>query len=226
MNWKDLFYNPLKIKADPKSVLFTGCLHYGHRPSWENPIWKMRGYNSPEEHEKGLVDNWNSKADEKTIGFLLGDNVFGDKDGAKFHSLMEQLNFETVYVMGGNHYSGFRQNLEMVEKNRMDLGRKSVIFTPNYLEAFVNSQPIVMSHYPILSWNGQAKGSVHLHSHTHGRLGDSAVGKAYKESGAKVIEVSIEVHPIPLNFADIQKHFEGKPAVSFDHHDAATQNPF
>ena len=187
----------------------------------------MRGYDSPEAHEQGLIDNWNSKANEKTVGFLLGDNVFGDSDGSKFLHLMKSLKFEKVYVMSGNHVSGFRQNFDNRSPgNVLDVDGKSVVFVPNYLEAFVNSQAVVMSHYPILSWNGQAKGSYHLHSHTHGRLGDSVLGKAYKESGARVVEVSIEVYPVPLNFGEISAILNKKAPVSFDHHDSTTQNPF
>ncbi len=226
MSWKELFYSPVKVKADPKDVLFTGCAHYGHRPKWDVPLWKLRGHDSPEEHERAFIENWNSKANAETIGFFLGDNVFGDSDGRRFTSLMEQLYFKTAYILPGNHVSGYRQNIEKVRDNRMELGNKSLIFTPNYLEAFVNGQAIVMSHYPILSWNGQGGGSWMLYAHVHGRLEASAVGKAYKESGAKQFEVSVEVQPIPQSFADIQKHFDGRPAVSFDHHGPGTQNPF
>ena len=57
---KGLFYQPVKVDAKNHQILFWGCLHYGHDPKWDIPIWKRRGFNSSAEHDEAIINNWNS----------------------------------------------------------------------------------------------------------------------------------------------------------------------
>lgn len=223
---KDLFYKPLKIKGDPNNILLQGCLHYNHDPVWENPIWNQRGYKSAKDHNEGRINNWNAKADQDSIGILLGDNFFGQGGAEGFKNLLRRLNFKTLYLCAGNHFAGFWQLLNECKENIYEFENKTVIFCPNYFEAFINGKPVVCSHYPVLSWNGQSKGSYMLFAHVHGRLKDSKVGRMYLESGAKCLEVSVEVNPFPLTFTEITRILEKREPVSFDHHGKDTKNPF
>lgn len=222
---KGLFYQPVRVETKNHEVLFWGCLHYRHNPKWEVPIWKRRGYESSAEHDEGIVANWNSKATEKTVGFLLGDVMFGHGGEEGFCNLMRRLKFQRVFVMSGNHHAGWKQAFESVKSNTLyiDGYHKEVIFVPNYLEAYVNGQPIVMSHYAIASWNGQGKGSWMLHSHSHGSLYGTDLGNILYT--AKIMDVGVERHPYPVTFGDIKSNFND-PVVSFDHHNAKTENPF
>jgi calcineurin-like phosphoesterase family protein len=223
---KGLFYLPVRVEAKNHEVLFWGCLHYGHDPKWDVPIWRRRGFNSSAEHDEAIINNWNSKATDKTVGFLLGDVMFGYGGEEKFKKLMSRLNFSRVFVMSGNHQSGWKQAFESVDSNNLYVDgnySKEVIFVPNYLEAYVNGQPIVMSHYAIASWNGQGKGSWMLHSHSHGSLYGTDLGNIlYK---AKIMDVGVERHPFPVTFGSIKSNFSD-PVVSFDHHNSKTENPF
>ena len=231
---KSLFYQPVKVDAKNHEVLFWGCLHYGHNPNWEIPIWKRRGFNSSEAHDEGIIENWNSKATEKTTGFLLGDVMFGYGGEEKFKNLITRLNFKRIFIMSGNHTAGWKQTFESVKDNIFYVGGKiarevqglpikEVIFVPNYLEAYVNGQPIVMCHYPIVSWNGHGKGAWMLHSHCHGSLYGTKIGNLlYK---AKITDVGVERHPSPISFGEIKSKFD-KETVAFDHHNSETQNPF
>jgi calcineurin-like phosphoesterase family protein len=220
---KNLFYKPVKINAKNHEILFWGCLHYGHDPKWEVPIWKSRGFNSSKEHDTGIISNWNSKANKNTIGFLLGDTMFGYGGAEKFTSLMKSLNFKKVYVMSGNHIAGWHQAFESVEDNVLQIDDKEVVFVPNYLEAYVNGQAIVASHYPLASWNGQGKNSIMIHSHTHSNLYNTPLGDIlYK---AKIMDVGVENCPFPISFGEIKSKFD-KNSVSFDHHTSQTKNPF
>lgn len=226
MSWKELFYKPIKVKALDENILFYGCIHHNHDPKWETPIWKTRGYNSAKECDDGIINNWNSKANENTIGFLLGDTVFGDNGLATIKALLARLNFKELWMMPGNHPSGYKQLLEECDDNVYRFDNKTVYLVPNYLEAFINGKSVVMSHFPILSYNGQSKGSYMLHAHTHNNLSRSKLGKAYQESGIRVYEVSVENNPFPPNFREIKNLLEAKPPVSVDHHDNSTQNSF
>lgn len=216
---KDIFYKPVKVTAKDHDVLFQGCMHYGHDPKWNEPIWKLRGYNSSAEHDEGLIANWNSKANKNTIGFLLGDTIFGHMADERLLKLFNRLNFKVLYILPGNHQAGYKQLLDSLHENvlNVDGHEKLIHFVPNYLEAVVNGQAIVMCHYPILSFNGMAKGAYHLYAHVHGNLGRSELGRLYQNTGL-TYEVSVENCPSPITFGELRAEMRKKVQSTPDHH--------
>jgi calcineurin-like phosphoesterase family protein len=221
---KDFFYKPLKINKRNNEILFWGCLHYGHDPKWQVPIWKSRGYESSQEHDLAIIQNWNSKASKETTGFILGDIVFGYDGEEKFKKLIKDLNFKQLFVMSGNHQSGWKQVFESCEKNILKIEEqdKEVIFVPNYLELIVNGQFIVTSHFPIISWNLAGKDSWMLFSHVHGSLSKSELGNMYLNNGGKVLEVSVESSRFPFTYGEIFNFMKNKSKFKTDHHESET----
>ena len=216
---KDLFYKSVKINSTDHDVLFWGCMHYGHDPKWDVPIWKTRGYDSSMQHDEGLIYNWNKKAGASTIGFLLGDTIFGHNADERLISLFTRLDFKELYVLPGNHQAGYKQLIERVQDNILlptASEYKQVHFVPNYLEAVVNGQTIIMNHYAQATWNGQHKGAWHLHSHSHGNLYKSELGKLLYKS--KTMDVGVEVCSEPISFAELRAKFRGYDQITFDHH--------
>lgn len=227
MNIKELFYKPVNERGKDKDFLFWCCMHSGHDPKWAVPLWKMRGYDSAEAHTQGTKDAWNSKATNDTVGFLLGDTMFGANGYERLKQLFYDLKFKRLYVMPGNHQAGWKQVFESCEENVFKINSgKEVIFVPNYLEAYVNGQSIVMSHYPVLSWNGLADGAWMLFGHVHGSLVKSELGRMYLEKAGRVLEVSVETAPTPLTFGEIRAKMKAKNVEEIDHHVKGIQNPF
>jgi calcineurin-like phosphoesterase family protein len=221
---KDYFYKPVKISSTDHNVLFWGCMHYGHDPKWDEPIWKTRGYNSSREHDEGLIDNWNKKANKDTIGFLLGDTIFGHMADERLMELFRRLEFKVLYVLPGNHQAGYKQLLEKSENNTLYMSnfwdhndQREIIFVPNYIETIVNGQAIVMSHYPILSWNGAGKGAYHIFAHVHNNLNRSEIGRLYLKTGLNY-EVSVENCPSPITFGELRAEMRKKTQSTPDHH--------
>jgi len=224
---KSLYYKPLKVSVEEHKILLWGCTHFGHDPKWQEPIWAQRGYKSADEHTQGLIQNWNSKASDDTVGFLLGDLMFGMGGSHKLKFLLGLMKFETLFVNSGNHTAGFHQLFEECQNNVYEFSNaKRVVFCPNYFEAYLNGQAVVLSHYPIISYNGQSKGAIHVFSHVHGNLERSKIGAAYLNSGVRAYEVSVEKNPYPISFAELKALMGKKSGASFDHHDSSTQNPF
>lgn len=224
---KEFYYKPLKFSGKLEDFLFWGCLHNGHRcENWEKPLWSWRGFSSVEEHDEENIKRWNEKATDETIGFLAGDTCFGKDAEKNLLFLLKSIKFSELYLLPGNHFAGWHQLFNSRSGNELLLDNKTVIFVPNYLELIIKGQPIVISHYPILSWNGQARGSWMLYSHVHGNLEKSEVGRMYVNSSAKSYEISVEKNKHPVSFADLSELFKEKPNVSFDHHGPDTQNPF
>ena len=171
MKLSNYFWEPIKIEH--ANVWFWSDLHIGHKcEHWETPLWKNRGFNSVEEHDETLIKRWNDKLNEESEVFSLGDILFGSHGEERLNSLFNQLTFNTLYVLPGNHHAGYKQLLnQSLTKDGIRysyFGDKKVYFVPNYLEIIVCGQPIVLSHYPLASWNGQAKGSIMVHGHCHG----------------------------------------------------------
>ena len=223
---KFLFYKPIKASGDENNVIFWSDTHFGHRcEQWDLPLWKTRGFNSIEEHDEIIIKRWNAIANQHSTFFHLGDFMFGRDTVQRFKDIVHRLNFETLYLMPGNHCSGWKQNFEEHVRNVWDVScNKRVVFIPNYVETYVNEQPIVMCHYPLASFNGQGKGSWMLHGHCHGNLYKSEIGPILYKT--KIVEIGIEKFPNPLTFGDLKNFFKDRENLTFDHHNNNTKNPF
>jgi calcineurin-like phosphoesterase family protein len=213
---KELFFRPLVINKKDTDVLFWSDTHFGHRcEHWGTPLWKSRGFSSVEEHDETLIKRWNEKSSYESTFFVLGDFMFGMSSFERFEQTLHRLQFSVLYMMPGNHQTGWKQHFTNTRGNVWNLNEnKTVVFTPNYLEATVNDNMIVMCHYPIASFNQQRKGSWHLHGHCHGNLQTSGIGKILYS--ARVADVGVEVEPKPVTFKEIAKKFEHRPIKTFD----------
>lgn len=218
------YLQPLKISHPEDNIFFWGCLHLNHDPKWDVPLWKMRGFESAQEHNEVIENNWRNDLNKNSIIFLLGDSCFGYGAEQFMLSFFHRVPFKECYWMSGNHCAGWKQFLEKSDENgTVDLGDKVIHLVPNYLEMFLNGHAVVASHYPIVSWNGQGKGSYMFHAHVHGSLEKSELGKILYKSRIK--EVSVEKFKYPPSFNELKKSFD-QNIITFDHHGADTQNPF
>lgn len=224
---KSLFYKPLAFKPkDDNDIVFWSDTHFGHAcVHWPNPLWSMRGFSSVIEHDEILIQRWNRVSTQETTFFHLGDFMFGQDADVRFKQCISRLNFKTLYLMPGNHNSGWRQNFNAQAYNVWEVDtNKQVVFVPNYLELYVHDQPIVLSHYPLAAWNGQGKGSIMLHGHSHGNIYKDPIGEMlYK---ALILDVGIERFPNPLTYRELKIWASRRTAVTFDHHSSRTANPF
>lgn len=222
--------NNLKFKGEESKFFFISDLHWDHRPKWEIPIWKMRGYNSPEEYNNGIINKWNEVCDHESTVFHLGDLVFNDGDGSKFMSLMNRLNFKNLYLGLGNHNSGQKTVYNhILKENYLDLYEnsqevyplpfkinsiKTVYFMPVYFEIFINNIGLVLSHYPIISFNGQKDNFIHCSGHVHNNLPltNPLTGKG------KRIDVGVESFGKPVSLDFLRKFLSNRGIDSVDHH--------
>lgn len=219
---KSLFYRPIKLSGSPDKIFFWSDTHFNHRcEHWRVPLWKARGFNSVEEHTEGLINRWNYKATPDSVGFHLGDFIFGFNSIENFKNIIQRMNFKDLYIMPGNHNSGWKQVFEEQKGNIWNIySNKRVIFVPNYLEVVACGQFLVLSHYPILSFNSQSKGAICVYGHVHGNLCKNEIGQLYKQ--ARTLEVTVDMAAFPLTLREVQKAVS-KEIISFDHHTAGTE---
>ena len=229
MKIENYFWEPLKFSST--DIWFWSDMHLGHRcESWLNPLWKVRGFETLEEHDECLIKSWNDNLKSSSVMFHLGDILFGANGQERIQTFLNLLNFKELYILSGNHSAGYKQILasSLIKEDGvryLNYGDKIVYFVPNYLEMYICGQPIVCSHYPLVSWNGQSKGSWMIHGHCHGNLYKSELGKLLYNS-SKIKDVGVECSSKPLSFSEIKTYFNNKENKTFDHHDNFTQNPF
>ena len=92
MNKENYFWKPLKIGPASKTFVWSDT-HFGHKSeNWDVPLWKKRGFNSIEEHDEGLISNWNKTVSNEDDVFHLGDIMFG----ARLNFPKSKLKFSQV----------------------------------------------------------------------------------------------------------------------------------
>lgn len=156
-------------------------LHFYHK----NVIgFCNRPYDSVEEMNEGIINNFNSviKPEDKLI--LLGDLAFTSPLKAK--KLIDRINGKKFLVVG-NHDSRLVKNEDF---------RNSFECIYDYLEETVSGHKVCMFHFPILNWNRKGYGSIHLFGHQHGDEVDLGNGR-YKDVGVDTNNM------MPYNLIDL-----------------------
>lgn len=126
---------------------------------WHRNILKFcsdtRPWDSVEEMNEALIEEWNSKVRSCDTVYHLGDFCFNVK---KAEDIVKRLNGNKIWVWG-NHEN------DKLKKILSEYGEGY-----DYLERKVQKTKICMFHYNIRNWNQQGRGSVHLFGHSHGSL--------------------------------------------------------
>jgi calcineurin-like phosphoesterase family protein len=135
-------------------TFWTSDSHYFHA----NVIrFCNRPYSSVDEMNENLIERWNSVVSPNDEVYHLGDFAFRQSNGDTV-KVFSRLNGK-IHLIRGNHDKGdvFQQNWASVS---------------DYKELKINHRKIVMSHYPMRSWNGMYHNSLHLYGHVHGNIAD------------------------------------------------------
>jgi calcineurin-like phosphoesterase family protein len=142
---------PVAARCLGVAIFFTSDSHFGDHRTLN--IWK-RPFASVEEMDAALLAAWNAAVGPEDEVWHLGD--FARKAG-DVPGWLARLN-------GGKHL--VRGNNDPPETAAAE-GWDSV---QDYAELEIEGRRLVLCHYPFRSWNGQNKGALDLHGHSHGRL--------------------------------------------------------
>lgn len=215
-----------------EEVFVVSDCHFRHDRDF---IWGRRlnkdgkAYQSVAEHDRGIINIWNERVTGKDTVVHLGDFIFNDPTTEHFFNIINQLNFNTLYLAPGNHTSSWRQlyqkslaqqfgeifakQHEVYPLQFVDYYRP-VFFLPNYFEVSVEKKFFVMSHYPIVSHNSQSRGSYHLCGHSHGNC-----EQTNKDRGTgRRLDVGIESFGGPVSLKFVTDYLKGRDFDSVDHH--------
>jgi calcineurin-like phosphoesterase family protein len=133
------------------AVFFTSDSHFGDHRTLN--IWK-RPFESVAQMDSLLRERWNAVVGPDDEVWHLGDFARKPDD---VQGLLEQLHGVKHLVRGNNDPPG-------------TIAAKGWASVQDYAEIQLDGRLLVMCHYPFRTWNGQHKGSIDLHGHSHGRL--------------------------------------------------------
>lgn len=172
----------------------TSDTHFGHT----NIIkYCKRPFASVEEMDEEIIRRWNAIIKPEDHVFHLGDFAMTNNMD-RLEGWFKRLN-GIKRLVRGNHDSPHCCQLPW---HLID----------DYVEWSVGKKKIVMFHYPIGSWHGVARGSIHLHGHSHG---------SYLNDSDTCIDVGVDSwNYAPVHINAILKRAERgmQPAIILDQH--------
>lgn len=172
------------------SIFFTSDCHFGHRKILT--MGNGRPFDTIEEHDKALIDNWNKKiVSNNDIVYVLGD-MFWNYNSKQIKETLSQLNGKK-YLILGNH--------DRINHNEKSDSWEDI--TP-YMELTIDNDVIILCHYPIAEWKHCFRGSYHLHGHTHGTFDYS--NHNYPHNNHNIYDVGVDTNDFePKSWEEIKE---------------------
>ena len=179
-------------------IYFTSDLHFFHKNILKyNPKYRM--YKNVELMNQGIVTRINHTVEADDTLYILGDLSIGGRQG-QVVELFNQIICKDIRVVPGNHDKpGLLKRLE---------SRANVTVLPQLTEITIPKQRAVLCHYPLASWNQQARGSFMLHGHSHG---------SYQGKG-KILDVGWDSIGCPISWDEICYWMDTREIYTEDHH--------
>ena len=131
-----------------------------------------RPYKTLEDMHEDIVKRWNRKITNGDTVYILGDlSIRGRNEG--LIEMVAKLKGRKILVKG-NHDDVKDYRYKQLFEQICDYKEISDSFEGK-------SYKLILSHYPILMWNGQHKGSILLYGHTHKTSEDTFFQECLKE---------------------------------------------
>lgn len=137
-------------------IFYTSDLHFGHKNilKYENRPW-----NSIEEMNEGLITRWNEKVTDNDDVYILGDFAFQSKSLP-----IDTINLITHKLKGKKHLI-IGNHDEWI--NKIDVKPRLWASMDYYAKIMDKNRIVILSHYPIETWDQEHYGSIHLYGHLH-----------------------------------------------------------
>lgn len=135
----------------------TADTHFGH-----NNIIRYcnRPFNTVDEMDDKIIENWNNVVTNEDIVYVLGDFAFNN-----FKTYVDRLNGTRIYLLPGDH-----------DKSAQNYGKLKITDTTLNLK-FNGGTSVTLSHWCYRVWHASHYNSFHAFGHSHGRL--EPVGKSW-----------------------------------------------
>lgn len=131
--------------------LYISDLHFDHA----NVIkFDQRPFDSVDEMNDKLIENWNNTVDKDDMVYILGDFCWKKQD--RWLELLNQLSGQKTLIMG-NH--DLKQMSNSLKSKFCDI--------KEYKEITDDGRQVILCHYPIVCFKNHYYGAYHLYGHVH-----------------------------------------------------------
>jgi len=157
------------------AIWLTSDTHFGH----DNiRVHCHRPFDSVEEMDETIIENWNRLIDKTDLVYHLGDFAWRGRE--KYYR--KALNGRIILIRG-NHDRKNVHNLGLFEHVHSLLNTK------------INSQAITLCHYALRVWHRSHFNAWHLFGHSHGKL--CGFGKSF--------DIGVDANNFePLSWEEVQ----------------------
>lgn len=211
-------------------------LHLNHKQEF---LWKPRGFKSPEEHTRKVIEKINEVCRPQDILLSLGDYCLN----TNFDQMLDSINRINClqWWLKGNHNNPWEKNYQAASEDYLEyyefetsnkcyveglfkpevnglLYLNKIVVFGSYLEFNWNGQMCTFFHYPISIWNQMQHGAWALCGHSHGSYQLSRP----EDFTIKQLDCGWDLHNGPLDFNMIRKIMSKKNFKSKDHHNKDT----
>ncbi len=133
-------------------IYFTSDLHFFCK---RNQVVGKRQFDTTQERNEFLIEQWNSVVCNEDEVYMLGD--ISDGSAKDTEKLLKRLKGKKYLITGNN------------EKYINDEGfdRSIYVWIKDYYELLELDTKFVLFHFPIEVWSGYGKDRIHLHGHMH-----------------------------------------------------------
>lgn len=149
--------------------LFTSDLHLGHINIVDSC---NRPYDSVEEMNEALIENWNRRVTDETDVYIMGD--FSYRSHMHVGSYLDRMKGNKHLVIG-NHDHKWMKNVSNLDRYFVSVSNMELINLGNKL--------ITLCHYPMIEWNRSRYAKEQGNSSSwliHGHIHNDREGMAYK----------------------------------------------
>ena len=133
------------------SVFFTADTHFGDHRTINIA---RRPFADTAAMDTALIERWNAVVGPQDVVWHLGDVARRPADVAGLLALLH----------------GTKPLLRANTDPDARLAAPGGASVADYAEITLDDRRLVLCHYPFRSWNGQHRGAINLHGHSHGRL--------------------------------------------------------
>jgi calcineurin-like phosphoesterase family protein len=206
---------------DRNKIFFSSDWHNYHDPKWDVPIWKMRGYSSPQESLDDVVSKINARVKEDDFLYFLGDGFLNATD-EQVLEWFSRINCKNINYIYGNHESNIfriyrRTVLEIYGDPDIEvypMRFNNVVFLGNYQELQVGKKSVILQHFPIHSWNHMRHSAWMISGHQHNT--DKTRNPEYHLG--KMLDVSWDYKRDIWSFEEVEDVMSTKDILTVDHH--------
>ncbi len=196
------------LKFDKNDNIFImSDPHFGHKnicigsTKWTGDSLKgCRKFKDQFEMDEIVLNNINNKVGINDHLICLGDWSFGGNQNIA--NYRNRIICKNIHLVLGNHDKDIRESV---------IHQSNFTTVRDYLEITVDDIHVIMSHYPINSWNRMHRGSLHLHGHQHLPLN-------LKNSKGRRLDVGLDGNNMKIySFNEIYNLLKDKEILT-DHH--------